>query len=259
MPTFITITSQKGGVAKTTSAVSLAHYLARQNSDVLLIDFDSQGNAATALGLDPAPGIFNLFIAETLVAYIDTNRSGLTLLPGNQKTKLASSTLYMQIASGDLDRQTLIETLRRLGQGFDYVIMDTPASGIFQELALEIANSIVIPTELEQLSMTGVASTMATIAKLNPHAQIIVLPTMYDMRINEHRYNLGLLNETYPGAISEPVMNSSVVKEATASGQTIWEYSSKSASASLSRVRFAYEKLAQWIIETPEQTLFGEE
>jgi cellulose biosynthesis protein BcsQ len=51
-------------------------------------------------------------------------------------------------------------------------------------------------------------------------------------------------------------MNSSAVKEATAAGQTIWEYDSKK--ASLNRVRFAYEKLAQWITETPEQTLFGE-
>lgn len=255
-PTFIAITAQKGGVAKTTSAVSLAHYLARQDSNVLLIDFDSQGNAATALGLDPAPGIFSLFITETFMQ-IETNRPGLTLLPGNQKTKLASSTLYMQLASSDINRQSLIDTLYRISQAVDYVVMDTPATGIFQELALEIAHCIIIPTELEQLSMTSVASTMATIAKLNQHAQIIVLPTMYDMRINEHRYNLGLLNETYPGSISEPIMNSSAVKEATAAGQTIWEYDSKK--ASLNRVREAYEKLAQWITQPVEQVLFGEE
>lgn len=260
-PTYIAITAKKGGVGKTTTAVTLAHYLARQDTNVLLIDFDVQGNSSTALGLDPLPGVFDLFIVEKPLANClqATERAGLTLLPSNQRTTLAGSTLYMQLASGELTRSKLVEMLQAIGQGFGYVVMDTPATGVFQELALEIAGSIVIPTELEQLSMTGVASTMATIAKLNSGAQIVVLPTMYDMRLSEHRYNLGLLNETYPGAVSEPIMNSSVVKEATASGQTIWEYSGKSASTSLGRVRFAYKKLAQWITQASEQALFGGE
>lgn len=253
----IAITAQKGGVAKTTSAVSLAHYLARQGSNTLLIDFDPQGNAATALGLDPLPGIFSLFIAEAPVAnwLMCTGRHGLALLPGNQKTKLASSTLYMQLADGSLTRPQLLDALRHICQAYDYAIMDTPASGIFQELALEIADCIVIPTELEQLSMTGVAATMATIAKLNQGAKIIVLPTMYDMRLGEHRYNLNLLNETYPGSISEPIINSSAVKEAAAAGQTVWEYTSTRQSATLGRVRFAYEKLAEWLPKPGEGNL----
>lgn len=258
-PTFIAITAKKGGVAKTTTAVSLAHHLARQDASVLLIDFDPQGNASTALGLDPQPGIFGLFIVEKPITNClqSTNRPGLVLLPSSQKTILASSTLYMQLASGELTRPKLIELLRSTCQGFDFVVMDTPASGVFQELALEVADSIVIPTELEQLSMSGVAATMATIAKLNQHAQIIVLPTMYDSRIGEHKYNLGLLNETYPGTISEPVINSASVKEATAAGQTIWEYNGKS--RTITQVRYAYQRLAKWITQTPEQVLFGEE
>ena len=259
MPKFIAITAKKGGVGKTTTAVTLAHYLARQDTNVLLIDFDVQGNSSTALGLDPLPGVFDLFIVEKPPANClqSTGRPGLTLLPSNQRTTLASSTLYMQLVSGELTRPKLVEMLQVIGQGFDYVVMDTPATGVFQELALEIAGSIVIPTELEQLSMTGVASTMATIAKLNQDAQIIVLPTMYDGRISEHKYNLGLLNETYPGAISEFVINSASVKESTASGQTIWEYNNKS--RTINQVRYAYQRLAQWITQTPEQTLFGEE
>lgn len=271
MSTSAAVIAKKGGVAKTTTAVSLAHHLARQDANVLLIDFDPQGHAATALGLDPQPGIFDLFIVEKPLTNclqsasriieqegtepIRIDRPGLTLLPSNQRTTLASSTLYMQLASGELTRPQLVEMLQAIGQGFDYVVMDTPATGVFQELAIEIAGSIVIPTELEQLSMTGVASTMATIAKLNPNAQTIVLPTMYDSRITEHKYNLSLLTKTYPGAVSEPVINSASVKEATAAGQTIWEYNSKS--RTITQVRYAYQRLAQWIM--PEQTLFEEE
>lgn len=259
-PTFITITNQKGGVAKTTSAVSLAHLLARMDANVLLIDFDPQGHSSTALGLDPLPGIFQLFIAEAPISNClqCTDRSGLTLLPSNQKSKIASSTLYMQIASGELTRLQLLDCLRAIGRDYDYVIFDTPASGIFQDLALEIADSIVIPAACDYLGMDGVRNTVATIEKLGRQgAQAIILPTLYDARNNESRYNLGLLNEAYPGSVAEPVPASAAVREAVAHGQTIWEYESKS--ETLGRVREAYEKLTQWIIEPPEQTLFGEE
>ena len=260
MPTFITITSQKGGVAKTTSAVSLAHLLARMEANVLLVDFDPQGHSSTTLGLDPLPGIFQLFVAEAPIPNClqCTDRPGLTLLPSNQKTKLASSTLYMQIADGSLTRQQLQDILRTIGQPYDYVVIDTPASGIFQELALEIADSIVIPAPCDYLGTDGVRNTVATIEKLGRQgAQAIILPTLYDARNNESRYNLGLLNEAYPGSVAEPIPASAAVREAVAHGQTIWEYESKS--ETLSRVRFAYERLADWITQTPEQTLFGEE
>lgn len=259
-PTFIVIANQKGGVVKTLTAASLAHHLARQDSNTLLIDFDPQGNAATALGLDPLPGVFDLFIVEKPLANClqSTNRLGLTLLPSNQKTKLASSTVYMQLASGELTRQRLIEMLSAIAQNFDYVVFDTPPSGIFQELAIEIANTIVIPTPCDYLGIDGVRNTLATIEKLNRQsAQIIILPTLYNAGTNDGRYNLGLLNEAYPGSVADPVPASAAVREAVAHGQTIWEYEGKS--ETLGRVRFAYERLAQWIIETPEQTLFGEE
>jgi len=56
----ITISNQKGGVGKTTTAVSLAHYLAMNGKQVLLVDLDPQGQCATNLGMDPEQGIFYL-------------------------------------------------------------------------------------------------------------------------------------------------------------------------------------------------------
>jgi len=260
MSTFITVANQKGGVVKTLTAVWLASLLARQDANVLLVDCDPQGHSSTTLGLDPAPGLFNAFVAEAPISNClqCTDRPGLTLLPSNQKTKLASSTVYMQIADGSLTRQRLIETLHAISQGYDYVIFDTPPSGIFQELAIEIADTIVIPTPCDYLGIDGVRNTLATAEKLNRQgAQTIVLPTLYNAGTNESRYNLGLLNEAYPGSVAEPIPASAAVREAVAHGQTIWEYESKS--ETLGRVREAYEKLAKWITETPEQTLFGEE
>jgi len=57
-PKVICVTNQKGGVGKTTTAVSLAHGLTRKGKDVLLIDMDPQSQAATALGMGPEPGAF---------------------------------------------------------------------------------------------------------------------------------------------------------------------------------------------------------
>ncbi len=64
MTVTITIANQKGGVGKTTTAVSLAHGLVLQGKKVLLIDLDPQGQCATILGLKPEPGAFNLLVAE---------------------------------------------------------------------------------------------------------------------------------------------------------------------------------------------------
>lgn len=94
MTTVITVANQKGGVGKTTTAVSLAHGLALRGKEVLLIDLDPQGQCATALGLRPEPGTFYLLVAprqdgtiETARQWVrNTGRKNLWLIPGDTTT-----------------------------------------------------------------------------------------------------------------------------------------------------------------------------
>ena len=100
----ICIANQKGGVGKTTTAVSLAHGLSQKGRRVLLVDLDPQGQSATALGRNPEPGAFYLrtmgstpqetTFVQSWVRF--SGREGLYLLPGDQQTMAAQTVLNAQ-------------------------------------------------------------------------------------------------------------------------------------------------------------------
>lgn len=250
MTHIVTVTSQKGGVTKTTTAVNLAGYFADLGFETMLIDFDPQGQAATSLGLDPAPGIFAMFVQEQPAhLYVDlTDRANLSIIRGNQRTKQAVNFLNQSIAAGDVDRQRLAQTLLTVCRPFEYVVIDTPASGILQEVALQAARTVVIPVSLDYLGMDGLTNTLATIAKLErTDLRTIILPTM-QQNTGDSRHHGQLLADAALGCIAQPVPHSVAVREAVAQGKTVWEYED-SRSETLRRVCTAYEHLAELIME----------
>lgn len=219
----ITVASQKGGVAKTTTSVALAHGLALRldAADLaVLVDFDPQGHASIALGRDPEPGIFDAYVAGAPISNLirDTGRPCLDILPGNSRTRTAESVLRAETTMLELMAQTRI-----MLAGYDYAVIDTPPNGLLQELAIRLADTLVIPVRCEALGLDGVAATLQVAREIGQAVRTIILPTMYDRRLKEHSYNLDLLRESYPGNVAWPVPARVAVAEAVALGRTIWE------------------------------------
>lgn len=238
MTTYIAVTCQKGGVGKTTTCLSIAHGLALMSHNVLLVDLDPQGQSAVGLGLDPSPGVFNYMagmrslaecIAPTTRAIVDADgnavgtldRAGLTLLPGNRRTLSIPGLLKDEGINA-------AEVLNALGQGcdyagYDFVVFDTPASGVLQESAIAISNVLVIPGIMEALALDSVAATLQVVKKLDNNLKTLILPTLFDKRVKEHGLNLELLRNTYGDMVAQPIPQRSFVKECSANGMTIWE------------------------------------
>ncbi len=228
MSKIIVITSQKGGVSKTTTATSLAHAFARQGRNSLVVDFDPQGQSATVLGMSPEPGVFNVLLgaSPTPGQFIrQTGRENLYLLPGDR------STATVQIVMGAEARpmNAIAQVLKPLARDYHYVFFDTaPSVGGVQERAIWAADYVLIPVATEYLSVDSLAHTLNTLNTLaSQHGWkgklLGILPTFYDTITKESRNAMTYLNEHYPGLVLKPIHRATILRECAADGQTIWE------------------------------------
>jgi chromosome partitioning protein len=229
----IAIANQKGGVGKTTTAVTLAYGLALRGRNVLLVDLDPQGQCAVALGMATEGGVFQWLVAgRPLGETMRQARPGLGLIPGDKQTA------YVQLLWAAQNRavDALAQFLKPLSRtGLDFVVLDTsPSVGGMQERALYAADLVVIPTATDFLSADAVAATIATMNYNQVHgwtgALLGVLPTFYDAVTTESRKVLADLKELYPGQVLEPIRRRTILRECAAEGKTIWEMDGRSES-----------------------------
>jgi chromosome partitioning protein len=237
----ITISNQKGGVGKTTTAVSLAHYLAKNGKQVLLVDLDPQGQCATNLVMDPEQGIFYLLtISQSSPSEIlfvkkwvrNTGRDNLSLIPGNNATGLAQS--FIQ----DKPISYLREVIKTfVKDGMDYVVFDTsPSVGGLQERAMWAAELVVLPSATEFASLDSVGKTIQTLHALRNDkgwkgGLLGILPTFYDDTTRESRLSLNDLKRDFGDKVLPPVHTATLLRECWAAGKTIFEYAPQSRAA----------------------------
>lgn len=256
MSKIIAISNQKGGVGKTTTSVNLASGLARLGKKVLLVDFDSQGNASQ--GLDALEGnkqstVYHVIMEDAEIddAIVHKEKPSIDVLPANMS--LAGADLEMdKMAYGK--ESLLKKALEPIRDRYDYILIDCPPSlGLLNTNALTAADSVLIPVQCEYYALEGVTQLLLTIRLVqrtsNPNLSIEgILMTMFDIRTRlsvevsqEVRQTFGKL--VYQNSIPRNVK----LSEAPSRGVSIFEYDPRSNGAA------AYQALSSELLKRNER------
>ncbi len=251
----VAVANQKGGVAKTTTAVNLGAYLAAAGRRVLLVDLDAQANATTSLGVNPRS--LETSVYEVLLearpaaqAVVATGQPGLSLLPATRD--LAGAEVQMAERAGR--ERLLAAALAPLRDDYDYIFVDDPPSlGLLTVNGLTAAGGgVLIPVQCEYLALEGLTQLLHTVQRvrevLNPplHVSGLVL-TMYDSRTNLGQQVVQEVRQHFPREVFRTVIPRNIrLSEAPSYGQTIAQYAPSSAGA------LAYQALAAEFLQRME-------
>ena len=235
----ITISNQKGGVGKTTTAVNLAAALARKGMRVLVIDLDPQGNASTALGVEHHNQIVGSY--EVLVHGV-AMRDAVKASPEHQNLFCVPATINLagaeiemvDVAERELVlRKSLIQYLSEV-ERIDYVFIDSPPSlGLLTVNALSAATEVLVPIQCEYYALEGVTQLVSNIERikrgLNPSLVVSsILLTMFDNRTNLSSDVAAEVRKYFPTQTLDATIPRSVrLSEAPSFGQTAISYDPK--------------------------------
>ena len=229
----IAIALSKGGVGKTTTAVSLSAGLATVGKRVLLVDADVQGQCATMLGLEPKNGLAELLMEDPDPTEVLTEaRPDLWLLAGGFSLSKAKQMMARENYRSDL---ILSKVMKPYEGHFDYVIVDTAPS--FDNLTVNVLcyiDEIICPVNMEALALDGLGTFLENIKPIQEEEGITlryILPTFLDGRVKKTEEVLDQLYMHFPDKLCRPIHYSVKLSEAPAWGKTIYEYSPKDRAA----------------------------
>ncbi|MFQ3250092.1 ParA family protein [Glaciecola sp.] len=204
-----TVANQKGGVGKTTTAVTLGGLLAQQGKRVLLVDTDPHASLSYYFGIDSETldtSIYDVFVqpqkytGQTLLdALCLTKVKGLMVLPATMALATLDRKMGMESGKGLILKKALASIHRQ----FDYVVIDCPPIlGVSMVNALACSNRIIVPVQTEHLALKGLDRMMRTLKimrKTMPdNIPISIIATMFDRRVNATIQAYTTLTEDYP-------------------------------------------------------------
>jgi chromosome partitioning protein len=230
----VALANQKGGVGKTTMAVSLGACAAEAGLRVALVDLDPQATLTRWLAAPVSePTTYDLIVRRE-VALADVLR------PTPWGLRVAPATVDLAVAPADLQRalrgvglwQTALRPKLHAAADLDLVLVDCPPSlGELTMLALVAADDVAIVTSCELTAFDAMQDLIACIdlarsPGLNPDLRSLgILPTMYDSRSLHCRQVLALLRTHYPEAVAETVIRRTIkLADAYARNVPITEY-----------------------------------
>ena len=243
----IAFANQKGGVAKTTTALNLGVAFSEQGMKVLLVDLDPQGNLTMSQGLNPDSIERSMF--DVLV-----HRVPITEVIHQMEVDLAVSSI--DLAGAELALSSMIGRERALEKAlapvkddYNYVLIDTPPSlGLLTINALVAAHGVIVPVQCEYLSLRGLVQLENTLTmireNLNPEVGIQgILPTMYDKRTLHSREAVEILEENFGDLVFGTKIRKTIrYAEAPVKGSSVLKYDPTGSAAE------AYRKLAKEVL-----------
>jgi chromosome partitioning protein len=240
--------NQKGGVGKTTSAISLGAYLAEVGKSVLLVDFDSQANLTSGVGAAAVkPGVYELISGTASVNEVirPTEIPNLSVIPASIDLSGAAVELIEQ---DDRD-YFLKKALEPVRNSYDFILIDCPPSlGVLTINGLVSADAVLIPMQCEYFALEGLSLLLQTIKRiqkrLNPGLEIGGLFfTMYDSRTRLAQEVVSQVSAYFKQKVFTTIVPRNVrLSEAPSHGQPISRYDPQSSGGR------AYKSLAEEVI-----------
>lgn len=251
MARVICIANSKGGVGKTTTAVNLGAYLARLGRRVLLIDFDPQANASSALGHRFNDESKNIYHAVTGSAEVDgelvrqSDFWNYHFIPSHPN--LAG--LLVELVAHP-DREYLLRRfINKIRHHYDYIVIDSPPSlSLLTINGLVASDEVLVPVQAEYYSLEGLTQLLDTIEMIRGNLKHDLkiagaVITMHDKRERLSREISGNLRKHFPAHVFDVEIPRAVsLAEAPSFGKTILGHEPGSAGA------LAYERLAREVI-----------
>lgn len=245
----VSFVNQKGGVGKTTTAVSVAAALGRRAQKVLLIDLDPQANATSAAGVSPNghPGTYDALLEEVSAGdcIMPLSEESFDILPASAALAGAEVELVPVMAR----ERRLEQAIGGLREQYDWLFTDCPPSlGLLTINALTASDSVIIPVQCEYMALEGLSRLMDTLdlvrRNLNPGLGIFgVVLTMFDPRTRLAQQVVDEVRSHFPQTFTTVIPRAVRLSEAPSHGQSIFRYDPGGRAAA------AYDALAAELLE----------